>query len=224
MQCTYQITHKAVAAPQHVNDISIFTCIRLLLFFFLFSPQIFGFVNLASLEFYLHLGRSEMQNYMSSIVVAAEAAAAAANNEGNESNRVDSSQVNDCDIILKLASCTILYFVLYIAQRLANFLIYERFVDNCMEQFIDVTSIANISVLILINSYGYYIHGRSGKLEKLLCYIYFCCLLLLFLIRETHGDSREKPDCDSTRARGCTAKSKTPRSTPSYNFHITQCF
>jgi hypothetical protein len=100
-----------------------------------------------------------MQNYMSAIVVA--------NNEGNESNGVDSSQVNDCDIILKLASCTILYFVLYIAQRLANFLIYERFVDNCMEQFIDVTSIANISVLILINSYGYYIHGRSGELKTL---------------------------------------------------------
>lgn len=131
------------------------------------SPQIFGFENLASLEFYLHLARSEMQNYMSSIVVAA------ANNEGNESNEVDSSQVNDCDIILKLASCTILYFVLYIAQRLANFLIYERFVDNCMEQFIDVTSIANISVLILINSYGYYIHGRSGELETL------CAVLLL---------------------------------------------
>jgi hypothetical protein len=102
----------------------------------------------------MHLNRSEMQKYMSSFVVTSN------NNEGNESNNVDS---NDCDIILKLASCTILYFVLYIAQRLANFLIYERFVDNCMEQFIDVTSIANISVLILINSYGYYIHGRSGK-------------------------------------------------------------
>lgn len=130
-------------------------CQRHLKHFSLCISQIFGFENLASLEFNMHLNRSEMQKYLSSFVVA--------NNEGNESKTVDGSQPNDCDIILKLASCTILYFVLYIAQRLANFLIYERFVDNCMEQFIDVTSIANISVLILINSYGYYIHGRSGK-------------------------------------------------------------
>lgn len=35
--------------------------------------------------------------------------------------------------------------------------------DNCLQQFIDVSSIANISVLILLDSFGYYIHGRSGE-------------------------------------------------------------
>lgn len=41
-------------------------------------------------------------------------------------------------------------------------MIYERFIDNCLQQFIDVSSIANISVLILsMDSYGFYVHGRS---------------------------------------------------------------
>ncbi|EDS39735.1 conserved hypothetical protein [Culex quinquefasciatus] len=43
-----------------------------------------------------------------------------------------------------------------------NFLIYERFIDNALQQFIDVASLANISVFILcMESYGFYIHGRS---------------------------------------------------------------
>lgn len=65
--------------------------------------------------------------------------------------------------LLKVAVGALVYLALYLSQRLYNFLIYERFVDNCLQQFIDVSSIANISVLILQESYGFYIHGRSGE-------------------------------------------------------------
>lgn len=79
----------------------------------------------------------------------------------------EASDVVDGNIMLKVATGAMVYFVLYLLQRVWNFLVYERFIDNCLQQFIDVASIANISVLILINSYGFYIHGRSGK--QLLC-------------------------------------------------------
>lgn len=74
----------------------------------------------------------------------------------------EASDIVNGNIILKVATGAIIYLTAYILQRIWNFLIYERFIDNCLQQFIDVASIANISVLILINSYGFYIHGRSG--------------------------------------------------------------
>ena len=40
-------------------------------------------------------------------------------------------------------------------------LVYERFVEDKMQQFVDLCSISNISVFILYErNYGYYIHGR----------------------------------------------------------------
>lgn len=113
--------------------------------------QIFGFENLASLEHFLHLNQTQMQSYL--------------NFNRMES---DSSDVVSVDIILKVAVGAMVYLGLYSFQRLFNFIIYERFVDNCIQQFIDVSSIANISVLILLNSYGFYIHGRSGKMNILI--------------------------------------------------------
>ncbi|CAO1407289.1 unnamed protein product [Diamesa serratosioi] len=68
---------------------------------------------------------------------------------------------NNNNILLKMAVGVMVYCSLYLVQRIYNYLVYERFVDNCIQNFVDVSSIANISVLILINSYGYYIHGRS---------------------------------------------------------------
>lgn len=73
----------------------------------------------------------------------------------------EADDVVNNNIFLKVAVGAMVYLVLYVLQRIYNFLIYERFIDNCLQQFIDVASIANISVLILINSYGFYIHGRS---------------------------------------------------------------
>lgn len=74
----------------------------------------------------------------------------------------DAQDIVNSNIFLKVAVGATVYLVFYLFQRIFNFLIYERFVDNSLQQFIDVSSIANISVLILINSYGFYIHGRSG--------------------------------------------------------------
>ena len=40
--------------------------------------------------------------------------------------------------------------------------IYERFISNKIQDFVDVCTLANVSVFILAaNQYGYYIHGRS---------------------------------------------------------------
>uniref|UniRef100_A0A182QLK9 Meckelin n=1 Tax=Anopheles farauti TaxID=69004 RepID=A0A182QLK9_9DIPT len=66
------------------------------------------------------------------------------------------------DKMLLVAVGILVYTTVYVAQRLYNFLIHDRFIENAIQQFIDVASIANISVFILsMESYGYYIHGRS---------------------------------------------------------------
>ncbi|XP_053680358.1 meckelin [Anopheles nili] len=66
------------------------------------------------------------------------------------------------DKMLFLAVAMLIYTTVYIAQRLYNWLFHDRFIENAIQQFIDVASIANISVFILsMESYGYYIHGRS---------------------------------------------------------------
>lgn len=89
--------------------------------------------------------------------------------------------------ILKVAVGVIVYFVLYLSQRLFNFLIYERFFKNCLQQFIDLSSIANISVLILIESYGFYIHGRSGCL--LISHLHWFSSFSVSLFPLVHGRS-----------------------------------
>lgn len=66
------------------------------------------------------------------------------------------------DKILKLAVGIIVYSSVYFIQIIYNFIIHERYIDNPIQNFVDVCSISNISVLILsMTSYGFYIHGRS---------------------------------------------------------------
>ena len=49
-----------------------------------------------------------------------------------------------------------------VLQWLFFTLIWERFVEDKVRQFVDLCSMANISVFIMENSqFGYYIHGRS---------------------------------------------------------------
>jgi len=108
--------------------------------------QLLGFENFASNEFDLHLNATESEKYLKQFRDVSEAA-----------------DVADNSILLKVAVGSFVYIAIYIAQRLWNFLIHERFIDNCLQQFVDVSSIANISVLILLNSYGFYVHGRSGN-------------------------------------------------------------
>ncbi|XP_018025139.1 meckelin-like [Hyalella azteca] len=55
-----------------------------------------------------------------------------------------------------------LHLLLIALQLLVRSAIYERYIENKLQQFIDLCSMANISVFILENPlYGYYIHGRS---------------------------------------------------------------
>uniref|UniRef100_A0A336LUV8 CSON013682 protein n=1 Tax=Culicoides sonorensis TaxID=179676 RepID=A0A336LUV8_CULSO len=66
------------------------------------------------------------------------------------------------DKILKLAVGIIVYSSVYFIQIIYNFIFHERYIDNPIQNFVDVCSISNISVLILsMTSYGFYIHGRS---------------------------------------------------------------
>jgi len=55
-----------------------------------------------------------------------------------------------------------LFVFLAIIQYLVYVIFYQRFVEDKLLNFIDLCSVSNISVLLLIdNRYGYYIHGRS---------------------------------------------------------------
>lgn len=63
-----------------------------------------------------------------------------------------------------IALALIIYTICYAIQRAFNFLIYERYILNSIQQFIDICSMSNISMFIFaIDSYGYYIHGRWEK-------------------------------------------------------------
>lgn len=116
-----------------------------------------GFDNLASNDFYFSLNVTHFQNYLNQYKLFDEA-----------------SDIVNGNIMLKAATGALVYIVLYVLQRIWNFLIYERFIDNCLQQFIDVASIANVSVLILINSFGFYIHGRSGVILQIIAlFLYF---------------------------------------------------
>ncbi len=54
------------------------------------------------------------------------------------------------------------FLFLAIIQYLVYVVFYQRFVEDKLLNFIDLCSVSNISVLLLIdNRYGYYIHGRS---------------------------------------------------------------
>ncbi|XP_055643217.1 meckelin [Toxorhynchites rutilus septentrionalis] len=76
--------------------------------------------------------------------------------------REKQEHLGEVDKVLEIAVGIIVYTSIYFVQRVYNLLIHERFVENGIQQFIDVSSIANISVFILcMESYGFYIHGRS---------------------------------------------------------------
>lgn len=65
-----------------------------------------------------------------------------------------------------LALALIIYTICYAIQRAFNFLFYERYILNSVQQFIDICSMSNISMFIFaIDSYGYYIHGRRVQIQ-----------------------------------------------------------
>lgn len=64
--------------------------------------------------------------------------------------------------ILLFATDSICWLLLILGQKLFRFLLYDRFYRNKFNQFVDILSISNISLIVLDESrHGYYIHGRS---------------------------------------------------------------
>ncbi|KAJ8042251.1 Meckelin [Holothuria leucospilota] len=66
------------------------------------------------------------------------------------------------DVILRFGVASGIYLIIGIVQWIFFTFVYERFVEDSLQNFVDLCSMANISVFILsANNYGHYIHGRS---------------------------------------------------------------
>ncbi|XP_041123884.1 meckelin-like isoform X2 [Polyodon spathula] len=64
--------------------------------------------------------------------------------------------------ILRYGITASIWLVVGIAQILFFVVIYERLVEDKIRQFVDLCSMSNVSVFILLHQcYGFYIHGRS---------------------------------------------------------------
>ncbi|RZF41616.1 hypothetical protein LSTR_LSTR000330 [Laodelphax striatellus] len=74
-----------------------------------------------------------------------------------------SSPHNPYSPLLRFSITLIIYITVYISQWLFMMGVYERYIKNAIQEFVDVCSIANISVFVLaLENFGYYIHGRSA--------------------------------------------------------------
>lgn len=86
-------------------------------------------------------------------------------------------------IILRISTGILVYLTSYFAQRFFNLVFWERYIKNPVQDFIDVCSIANVSVFILsLKSFGYYIHGRSphGFSDTDMCSMIIQVRIILF--------------------------------------------
>uniref|UniRef100_A0A8R1IZ42 Meckelin n=1 Tax=Caenorhabditis japonica TaxID=281687 RepID=A0A8R1IZ42_CAEJA len=76
-------------------------------------------------------------------------------------NDVDPTTTHS-SVVSTLAVTVFIYLSLALIQVVVKVLIVERIVTDPFHNFVDLCSVANISVLSLTHSlYGYYIHGRS---------------------------------------------------------------
>lgn len=67
----------------------------------------------------------------------------------------------DESFTLQYALGTLTYAIVYFVQWWLSVFMWERYVKNQLQEFIDLCSMANISAFILSHDYyGYYIHGR----------------------------------------------------------------
>ena len=77
---------------------------------------------------------------------------------------VDPASVQYISAFNTLLRCGLVFsvfFVTWLLQRIYTFL-YERFISNQLQMYIDLCSLSNISIMILSDRvYGHYIHGRS---------------------------------------------------------------
>ncbi|XP_064409881.1 meckelin [Latimeria chalumnae] len=66
------------------------------------------------------------------------------------------------DPILRYGLATAIWLVIGFIQIIFFVVVYERFVEDKIRQFVDLCSMSNISIIIMTNRcFGYYIHGRS---------------------------------------------------------------
>ncbi|XP_036391497.1 meckelin-like [Megalops cyprinoides] len=64
--------------------------------------------------------------------------------------------------ILRYGLTASVWLAVGLVQVLFHLVIYERFVEDKIRQFVDLCALSNVSVFILAHRcYGYYIHGRS---------------------------------------------------------------
>lgn len=64
-------------------------------------------------------------------------------------------------LLLRFGVTLVVYLFVYLSQWLIVVGVYERYIKNGIQEFVDVCSMANVSVFILLQeNYGYYIHGR----------------------------------------------------------------
>ncbi|XP_041455503.1 meckelin-like [Lytechinus variegatus] len=77
-------------------------------------------------------------------------------------NPTGDEYIGEYSEILRFGMASGLYILVGVVQWLFYTLIYERFVEDALRNFVDLCSMANISVFVLSqNNYGFYIHGRS---------------------------------------------------------------
>ncbi|XP_029641528.2 meckelin-like [Octopus sinensis] len=80
----------------------------------------------------------------------------------------DTGNVVPQNRVFRFTLSTTLYLLIATCQWLYKVIFYERFIEDIMQQFIDLCSLSNISVFMMDHLlHGYYIHGRSvhGKAD-----------------------------------------------------------
>jgi len=64
--------------------------------------------------------------------------------------------------VLRFAISTFWWLVLALAQILWDFVIFRRYFKDVVGDFLDLCSVANVSIFMLDEKYhGFYLHGRS---------------------------------------------------------------
>lgn len=77
-------------------------------------------------------------------------------------NPASDEYIGEYSDVLRFGTAAGLYLLIGICQWVFYSIIYERFVEDALRNFVDLCSMANVSVLVLTQSnYGFYIHGRS---------------------------------------------------------------
>lgn len=104
-----------------------------------------------------------------------------------------SSSVIFQDATMRIATSFLLYLTVYVAQRILFTAILERYFANSVQRFVDICSLANVSLFVLeLETFGYYVHGRYNTNN----YIYFINFMAkpCYSLVDRHMDS-QTPTC-----------------------------